>query len=144
MILVLFLGILIILFMYIFGIPCFFYKVTSFYCPGCGFTRAVFALLHFDIYQVLRYNLLIVIYIPLILYCLFLNLFKKGVSYTKFYFVRNSNFSLFIWSIAKYSMFWLFGSYCYYNNLKRENGSIYRFLFFKSIYQLCILFPVFH
>ena len=49
------------MFMYIFGIPCFFYKVTSFYCPGCGFTRAVFALLHFDIYQALRYNLLIVL-----------------------------------------------------------------------------------
>ena len=77
MILVLFLGILIILFMYIFGIPCFFYKVTSFYSPGCGFTRAVFALLHFDIYQVLRYNLLIVIYIPLILYCLFFKFILK-------------------------------------------------------------------
>lgn len=77
MLLTLFLGILVILLMYIFGIPCFFYKITNFYCPGCGFTRAVFALLHLNIYQALRYNVLIIIYIPLILYCIFYKFILK-------------------------------------------------------------------
>ena len=63
--------------MYILGIPCFFYKITNFYCPGCGFTRAVFALLHLNIYQALRYNVLIIIYIPLILYCIFYKFILK-------------------------------------------------------------------
>ena len=35
------------------------------------------ALLHLNIYQALRYNLLIVIYIPLILYCLFFKFILK-------------------------------------------------------------------
>lgn len=38
--------------------PCIFYKVTGFYCPGCGDGRALYALLHFDIVSSLRNNLL--------------------------------------------------------------------------------------
>ena len=26
------------------GIPCLFYQITGFYCPGCGVTRMLFAL----------------------------------------------------------------------------------------------------
>ena len=38
------------------GIPCLFYKITGFYCPGCGITRMVFSLLKLDFYQAFRYN----------------------------------------------------------------------------------------
>ena len=41
--------------------PCLFYGVTGFYCPGCGETRAVNALLEGDILLALRQNVLIVI-----------------------------------------------------------------------------------
>lgn len=36
--------------------PCFCYKATGYYCPGCGGTRATMALLHGDILLSLRYH----------------------------------------------------------------------------------------
>lgn len=49
------------------GIPCLFYQITGFYCPGCGVTRMLFALLKLDFYQAFRYNpfvfLLIIFYL---------------------------------------------------------------------------------
>lgn len=46
------------------GIPCIFFELTGWYCPGCGITRAFVSLLQFDIYQAFRYNMLIVILLP--------------------------------------------------------------------------------
>lgn len=43
------------------GFPCLFQLVTGFYCPGCGGTRAVWALLHGRVLLSLRYH-------PLVLY----------------------------------------------------------------------------
>lgn len=42
-------------------IPCTFYKVTGYYCPGCGGTRALTSLLKGEIRQSFRYNSLIYI-----------------------------------------------------------------------------------
>ena len=41
---------------YSFYIPCFFHKITGFYCPGCGITRMLLSLLHLDFYQAFRWN----------------------------------------------------------------------------------------
>ncbi len=38
--------------------PCVTYKMTGLYCPGCGDTRALHALLHGHILQAFDYNLL--------------------------------------------------------------------------------------
>ncbi|MBQ9744822.1 MAG: DUF2752 domain-containing protein [Clostridia bacterium] len=38
------------------GHQCDFFRVTGFYCPGCGGTRAVFAILRFDIASAIKYN----------------------------------------------------------------------------------------
>ena len=48
-------------------IPCLFLKITHFYCPGCGITRAIRSLLTLNFYQAFRYNNLIVILIPVFL-----------------------------------------------------------------------------
>lgn len=49
-----------------FSIPCIFHKLTGFYCPGCGITRMIFAMLRFDFYQAFRFNpfifLLLIVY----------------------------------------------------------------------------------
>lgn len=45
---------------------CFFRKISGLYCPGCGNTRSVVALLHGDILTSLRYNITPIILIILI------------------------------------------------------------------------------
>ncbi len=46
-------------------VPCIFRKITHLYCPGCGTTRMLAAILTGDFYQALRYNPLICILLPL-------------------------------------------------------------------------------
>lgn len=46
------------------GIPCMFNKITGLYCPGCGITRAVIALMKLDIKTALDYNFCFVIFAP--------------------------------------------------------------------------------
>lgn len=54
-----------------FGFPCFFHKITGYYCAGCGMTRAVVALSNFEFYQAFRYNCFSLIALPfLVVYCL--------------------------------------------------------------------------
>lgn len=42
------------------GFPCLFWRLTGLYCPGCGGTRAVFALLGGDVLLSLKYHPLVV------------------------------------------------------------------------------------
>lgn len=44
--------------------PCLFHKLTGLYCPGCGSTRAVHALLHGDVATAARFNILAVCGLP--------------------------------------------------------------------------------
>ncbi len=46
------------------GIPCIFYELTGYKCPGCGITRALFSLLKGDVVTAFRYNKLIFILAP--------------------------------------------------------------------------------
>ncbi len=46
---------------------CPFHSITGLYCPGCGGLRAVDSLLKFDFANALRYNPLVVAFIPLFL-----------------------------------------------------------------------------
>ena len=45
---------------------CPFYAVTGMYCPGCGTLRCLHALLHADLGTALDYNLLTVLFVPLL------------------------------------------------------------------------------
>lgn len=47
-------------------LPCIFNKITGFYCPGCGMSRAVHHLLHFNFIEAFKYNALIFIIPPLL------------------------------------------------------------------------------
>ena len=59
------LGILFVLFIkYNIGIPCIFNKITGLYCPGCGMTRSVISLIKLNFYLAFRYNMLIILIIP--------------------------------------------------------------------------------
>jgi hypothetical protein len=46
--------------------PCAFHKLTGWYCPGCGMTRAAHALLHGRCAEAFGYNPLVVPLLPII------------------------------------------------------------------------------
>ena len=54
---------------YHFAIPCLFYTIAGYYCPGCGITRLAFSCLKLDFYQAFRYNPLA--FILIILFIIF-------------------------------------------------------------------------
>ncbi len=49
-----------------FSPPCMFHKVTGLHCPGCGATRAVYALLHGRPSDAVRKNVLFIAALPFI------------------------------------------------------------------------------
>lgn len=75
------LGIFIFLKCFVFSITanfpsCFFRDTFQVYCPACGNTRSVLALLRGDLLQSLRYNIT-----PIILLCLLGGLYLEAVNY---------------------------------------------------------------
>lgn len=52
----------------VFYFPCSFHKYTGLYCPGCGSSRAMNAMLHLDILKALSHNIMVVIFLPVIIY----------------------------------------------------------------------------
>ncbi|KFN49210.1 DUF2752 domain-containing protein [Arenimonas composti] len=50
--------------------PCPFFVITGIYCPGCGTTRALHALAHFDVAAALAMNPLLVLCMPLLVWLL--------------------------------------------------------------------------
>ena len=50
------------------GIPCIFHKITGLYCPGCGITRAIFSLFRFDFVSAIKYNFLLFLIFPFLIY----------------------------------------------------------------------------
>ena len=76
-------GVFAFLFLYQFGgwmaelFPaCLFRRLTGLYCPGCGNTRSVLALLHGDIFTSLRYNIT-----PVVLGIVLSLLYVEGLTY---------------------------------------------------------------
>ena len=45
---------------------CVFHDLTGWYCPGCGITRALHALVHFDLRRALAMNAFLVLSLPLL------------------------------------------------------------------------------
>ena len=50
-----------------FSIPCLIHETTGYYCPGCGITRMIFAILKLDFGKAFRYNQLVFILFPFLL-----------------------------------------------------------------------------
>jgi hypothetical protein len=47
---------------------CLFHRATGLYCPGCGATRAAYALLHGRVLEAMRDNVMFVAALPLLVY----------------------------------------------------------------------------
>jgi len=79
-----------------FFIPCPFHHFTGLYCPGCGSQRAIHLLLHGDIVGAFRFNPLMVLTLPILVYGL-------GITVTNWIFGTRYRFMLF------YSNLFIFG-----------------------------------
>lgn len=66
-----------ILFKLIRKMPCFFKEVTHFYCPGCGGTRSVIALLHFNFKRAFLCNPTVVYVGVMFLWCILGYIIRK-------------------------------------------------------------------
>lgn len=66
-----------ILFKIIRSMPCFFKEVTHFYCPACGGTRSVMALLHLDIKRAFLCNPTVIYAGVMLLWCFFGYIIKE-------------------------------------------------------------------
>ncbi|WP_310994331.1 DUF2752 domain-containing protein [Aequorivita marina] len=79
-----------------FFLPCPIYYTTSFYCPGCGSQRAIHLLLHGDISGAFRFNPLLVLTLPILIYGL-------GITIANWIFDTQYRFMIF------YSKLFIFG-----------------------------------
>ena len=52
------------------GIPCIFYTLTGFLCPGCGVTRMCVSVMQGDIQSAIRYNGMLFFLSPVLCYIL--------------------------------------------------------------------------
>lgn len=52
------------------GIPCPLHWATGLYCPGCGVMRALVSFVQLQFYQALRFNALLFVLLPLLLFFL--------------------------------------------------------------------------
>ena len=59
-------------------LPCLFNKITGLYCPGCGMTRAVNSCFNFDFYEALRFNALLFIMPPMLMFYYLASYLKKA------------------------------------------------------------------
>lgn len=89
-ILITFFSIVIILYYLQIPIPCLFNKITNLYCPGCGLTRMIDALLHFKLIEAFYYNALVFTLIALFLIYLIINIIsyiihKKVIMIPKYF-----------------------------------------------------------
>ena len=70
---------------------CFFHELTGLYCPGCGVQRSFHALLNGHIITAIDYNLLFILFLPLIIY--FILAFALGKKHPYSSFIYKSAFS---------------------------------------------------
>ena len=70
---------------------CFFHELTGLYCPGCGVQRSFHALLNGHIITAIDYNLLFILFLPLVIY--FILAFTWGKKYSTSSFIYKPAFS---------------------------------------------------
>ena len=56
---------------------CPFHLLTGYYCPGCGSSRGLYSLMHGNIIEAMRNNLLMVISLPYLIYSFVLFSYKE-------------------------------------------------------------------
>jgi hypothetical protein len=71
---------------------CVFHELTGLYCPGCGTQRSFHALLNGHLLTAMNYNLLFILFLPLIIY--FITVFILDKKHPASSFIYKANFSM--------------------------------------------------
>lgn len=82
---------------------CVFHEITGLYCPGCGVQRSFHALLKGDILEAFDFNLLFILFLPLIVYFIIIFLLDKKHAPSSF--IYKKKFSILVLVIVL--GFWL-------------------------------------
>lgn len=93
-----------------FFFPCPFKLITGYHCPGCGSQRAIHQLLHGDVISALRYNPLMVLSLPILIYGL-------GITAWNFIYETQYRVKLFYNSAFIYGYFGLVVFYWAFRNI---------------------------
>jgi hypothetical protein len=83
---------------------CFFHELTGLYCPGCGVQRSFHALLNGHILTAIDYNLLFILFLPMIIY--FILVFALGKKHSSSSFIYKPVFSMMV--VIVVISFWIF------------------------------------
>ena len=75
---------------------CFFHELTGLYCPGCGVQRSFHALLNGHIITAVDYNLLFILFLPLIIYFILAFALSKKHAATSFIYKPVFSFTVLI------------------------------------------------
>jgi len=68
-------------------------SITGYPCAGCGSQRAIHALLHLDLQEAIRYNLLVILFIPILGILLFSSIFRER--FPKLYLITHHHYIAF-------------------------------------------------
>jgi hypothetical protein len=83
---------------------CFFHQLTNLYCPGCGVQRSFHALLHGHFLTAIDYNLLFILFLPVIIYFVVVFVMDKKHPSSSFIYKKKFSFTVLVVVIC----FWVF------------------------------------
>lgn len=82
---------------------CIFHQLTDLYCPGCGVQRSFHALLNGHVLRAIDYNLMFILFLPLIVYFIMTFLLDKKYSPSSFIYTKKFSLSILVFVIS----FWV-------------------------------------
>lgn len=82
---------------------CIFHQLTDLYCPGCGVQRSFHALLNGHVLRAIDYNLMFILFLPLIVYFIITFLLDKKYSPSSFIYTKKFSLSILVFVIS----FWV-------------------------------------
>ena len=83
---------------------CFFHELTGLYCPGCGVQRSFHALLNGHVLSAIDYNLLFILFLPLIIYFILAFTLGKKLSASSFIYKPVFSFTVVIVVISFWAL----------------------------------------
>lgn len=82
---------------------CLFHEITGFYCPGCGVQRSFHSLLNGRLLDAMNYNLLFILFLPMIIFFLSTYLLGKKINANSIIYKKKFSFTVVIIFIS----FWI-------------------------------------